>query len=75
MLARIRKAIVAGFGAAATALIPALLDAFNVDGFNQTSIGAALGVALTAGVVVGYATFKVRNDGTVNGSTRGTALQ
>lgn len=68
MLARIRKAIVAGFGASAAALLPAALDAFNVDGFTQTSVGKAIGVALAAGVAVGWATYKVRNVGTVGGS-------
>ncbi len=68
MFARIRKAIVAGIGAALTALLPALLDALNVGGFNQVSVAKAVGVAIAAGVVVGIATYKVRNDATVNGS-------
>lgn len=68
MFARIRKAVVAGVGAALTAFLPALLDAFNVLGFQAPAAGQALGVAIVAGVAVGYATFKVRNDGTVNGS-------
>lgn len=68
MLARIRKAIVAGIGAAVAAFLPALLDALNVDGFNQVSVIKAAGVAIAAGAVVGIATYKIRNAGTVNGS-------
>jgi len=68
MLARIRKAITAGVGAAIAAFLPALLDALNVDGFGRISVGKAIGVALAAGAVVGWATYKIRNVGTIAGS-------
>lgn len=68
MFARIRKAVVAGVGAALTAFLPALLDAFNVLGFQGPAAGQALGVAIVAGVAVGVATYKTRNAGTVDGS-------
>lgn len=72
MFARIRKALTAGIGAAIAAFLPALLDALNVSGFDRVSVERSVLAAVAAGLVVGAATYRVRNAGTVNGSTPGS---
>lgn len=68
MLARVRKSIVAGLGAAAAAAAGALVQSATEGVVNRDEVSKAIGLAISAGVVVGLATFKTRNAGTVNGS-------
>jgi hypothetical protein len=68
MLARIRKAVVAGVGAALAAFVSALVQSATEGVINRDEVAKGIGVAIVAGVTVGWATYKVRNVGTVNGS-------
>lgn len=66
MLARIRKAAVAGLGAGVGAGVAVVAKAnWHLD---STTFSQALAALILAGVPVAWATFKVRNAGTVNGS-------
>lgn len=66
MLARIRKAVIAGLGAGVGAGVSVIAKAnWHLD---SVTISQALGAAIAVGAPVGYATFKTRNAGTVNGS-------
>jgi hypothetical protein len=58
MLARIRKAVVAGLGAGVGAGVTVLVTAGKMD---ADTIGQALGALLVAGVPVGWATWRVPN--------------
>lgn len=68
MLARIRKAVVAGIGAGLAAFIAALVQSATEGVVNRDEVSKAIGMAIAAAVTVGLATYKVRNAGTVNGS-------
>lgn len=68
MLARIRKAVVAGLGAAASAFVAAMVNSATEGTVNRDEVIKAVGVAVVAGFTVGAATYKVTNAGTVNGS-------
>lgn len=66
MLARIRKALVAGLGAGAGAGVAVIAKAnWHLD---HVTISQALAAAILAGVPVGVATYQTRNPGTINGS-------
>lgn len=65
-LAKIRKALVAGGAAAVTAMVSSVLT--DPPSTTEGWIGLVAS-ALGVGVAVGWATWKVRNTGTVNGST------
>ena len=58
MLARIRKALIAGAGAAAAAAVGALVES---GGVTEDTVAKAIGVGITAGVAVGWATYRVPN--------------
>lgn len=68
MLAQIRKAVVAalgGFlGAGASWLAKAAVDGT----INSDDVSQAIGAGVSAAVALGYAVYKARNAGTVNGS-------
>jgi hypothetical protein len=65
MFARIRKAVVAGILAGLATGFGALV----VGGaLTRDQIGKALGAGLAAAITAAWATYKVRNVGTVNGS-------
>lgn len=61
MLARIRKAVIAGVGAGVTAGIGALSTVFQDGRISTQELGAVVGAVLVAAAVTGYATFKVPN--------------
>ncbi len=61
MFAHIRKALVAGFGAGATAGIGALAKVFEDGTISVEELGGVVGAVLVAAAVVGYSTFKVEN--------------
>lgn len=65
-MARIRKALVAGAAAGVTLMAGALVNGDQ----PATSVGwvALVASAAAAAVVAGFATYQVRNVGTVNGS-------
>lgn len=65
-LKRIRKAIAAGVGATVAALVPALINGDQPA--TAQGWGALIGGAVALGVVTGWATYRVPNAGTVNGS-------
>lgn len=65
MLARIRKAVVAGLFAGVSAGAATLVQ---TGAPTEDQVTKALGIALAAAVVTGIATFKTRNAGTINGS-------
>jgi hypothetical protein len=69
MLARIRKAIVAGAGAALAAFISAMVNSATEGQINRDEVLKALGVALVAGLTVFGATYGVRNEGSDIGPT------
>jgi hypothetical protein len=58
MLARVRKAVIAGIGAALAAGVGALATS---GALTQEEISKALGVGIAAGVTVGWATYRVPN--------------
>lgn len=58
MIARIRKAVVAGVGAGIAAGGAILLKAGNVD---DTTIGQALGAFAAAAATIGWATWRAPN--------------
>jgi hypothetical protein len=62
---RIRKALVAGAGAALTAVVAGVQG--GAPATSDGWVGLIVG-AVGAGVLVAWATYKVRNAGTVNGS-------
>lgn len=68
MLARIRKAIwggaLAGLGTGSAYLAKAAMDGT----VNADDVSQALGAFVAAAAAGGYAVFKARNAGTVNGS-------
>lgn len=66
MLARIRKAVVAGLGAAASAFVAALVNSATEGTINRDEVIKALGLSIVAGFTVGAATYKVTNAGTVS---------
>lgn len=68
MLARIRKSIVAGVGAGAAAAAGALVQSATEGVVNRDEVSKAIGLGIAAGWVVGIATYRTRNVGTVNGS-------
>lgn len=68
MLARIRKAVVAGVGAGLAAFVAAIVQSATEGVVNRDEVSRAIGMGLAAGVTVGAATYKIRNPGTVNGS-------
>jgi hypothetical protein len=63
-LARIRKALVAGAGAAVAAAAASLQQAASKGSITRDDFAVALGVAVTAGVTIGLATYAVRNETT-----------
>lgn len=68
MLARIRKAVIAGvlggLGTGVAYLAKAALDGT----VNADDVSQAIGAFVAAAAAAGYAVYKVRNSGTVNGS-------
>jgi hypothetical protein len=58
MLARIRKAVIAGLGAGIAAGVGTLVQSGAP---TKDEVSKALGVAIVAAVTVGWATYKVRN--------------
>jgi len=66
MLARIRKAVVAGLGAGIGAATTVLANAgWHLD---SATVSQALGAFVTAAAALGWATWRVENAGSVNGS-------
>lgn len=61
MLARIRKAAVAGFGAGVAAGIGALTQASPLD---RAAVSQAIGTAVVAAAAVGWTTWRVPNKAT-----------
>lgn len=61
MLARIRKAVVAGLGAGLSVAVGALVAAGSLD---REQVGKAIGAGAAAAVVAGWATWRVPNGGT-----------
>lgn len=59
MLARVRKAVIAGVGAGIAAGVGSLVQSGAP---TRDEVSKALGVALVAAAGVGWATWKVRND-------------
>jgi len=58
MLARIRKAVIAGLGAGVAAGMAVVLKAGTID---DATIGQALGAFAAAAAAVGWATWRTRN--------------
>ncbi|MCY1141392.1 hypothetical protein OWR29_25620 [Actinoplanes sp. Pm04-4] len=58
MLARIRKAVVAGLGAGITTGVGALVVAGNM---SRENVSQAIGVGITAAATVGWATWRAPN--------------
>lgn len=58
MLARIRKAVVAGLGAGVAAAVPVFWKAGNANG---DTISQALGAFVAAAALVGWATWRTPN--------------
>lgn len=58
MLARVRKAVIAGLGAGLSAAVGALVVA---GALNRDEVSKAIGVGVTAAVATGWATWRVRN--------------
>lgn len=58
MIARIRKAVIAGVGAGIAAGVGALATAGTL---NQTEVSKALGIALVAAAGTAWATWRVPN--------------
>lgn len=58
MIARIRKAVIAGVGAGLAAAVGALVEA---GGVSEDTVAKAIGVGVAAGVSVGWATYRVPN--------------
>jgi hypothetical protein len=58
MLARIRKAVIAGLGAGLSVAVGALVAAGTLD---QDQISKAIGAGVAAAVVAGWATWRVPN--------------
>lgn len=58
MLATIKKALIAGFGAGLAAAVGVLAKADKLD---QATVGQAVGAFAVAAVAVGWATWKARN--------------
>ena len=66
MLARIRKAIVAGIGAGIGAATTVLANAgWHLD---SATVSQALGAFVTAAAALGWLTWRTENAGSVNGS-------
>lgn len=66
MLARIRKAVTAGLGAGLGSATTVLVKAgWHLD---STTVSQALAALILAGVPVGWATWRIENAGSVNGS-------
>jgi len=59
MIARIRKAVLAGLGAGVSAAVGALVAAGSLD---QEQVSKAIGVGVAAAVAVGWATWRVPNE-------------
>lgn len=68
MLARIRKALVAGLGAGAAAATAALIQSAGKGSVTQTDVATAVGLAVTSALTVGLATYATRNAGLPGGS-------
>jgi hypothetical protein len=58
VIARIRKALIAGFGAGLAAGVGAIVAA---GALTKDEVSKALGVGIVAAITVGYATFRVPN--------------
>lgn len=58
MVAHIRKALIAGAGAALAAAVGALVEAGSI---TEDTVAKAIGVGVAAGVSVGWATWRVPN--------------
>lgn len=58
---RVRKALMAGFGAAVTAGVAALADAAKTGKVDGGAVTLALGAAIAAGLAVGWATWRIPN--------------
>jgi uncharacterized membrane protein (UPF0136 family) len=65
IMARIRKAVVAGLGAGVAAGAAVL---FKAGALDDTTIGQALGAFAAAAVAVGWATWRAPNAGTASSS-------
>ncbi len=61
MLARIRKALVAGIGAGLAAFVAALIQSATEGVVNRDEVVKAFGMGLAAAASVGLATYGVRN--------------
>lgn len=68
MLARIRKAVVAGAGAALATGAGAVVQSAMEGDVTEAAVSRAIGLGIAAGVTVGLATWRARNAGTVAGS-------
>lgn len=58
MLARIRKAVIAGLGAGVAAAVPVIWKSGKLDG---ASVSQAIGAFVAAAALVGWATWGARN--------------
>jgi hypothetical protein len=72
MLARIRKALVAGIGAGLAAAVAALMQAALEGNINRDEVSRAIGAGVAAAVAIGWATYKVRNAPAVSPSPYAT---
>lgn len=61
MLARVRKAVIAGVGAGLAALAAALVNAAHA-GLTSEEVSTAVGLGMAAAVSVGYGTWRVPNE-------------
>ncbi|WP_328465554.1 hypothetical protein OHA21_43890 [Actinoplanes sp. NBC_00393] len=61
MLARIRKAVIAGVGAGAAAVVAALVQSATEGNVNRDEVSRAIGLGVAAAVSVGWAAWRVPN--------------
>lgn len=61
LIARIRKAVIAGVGAGLAAGIGALAESAAQGDITEAAVSRAIGLGVAAAVSVGWATWKVRN--------------
>lgn len=69
MFARIRKAVVAGLGAALAAFSSAMVNSATEGQINRDEVIKAVGIAVAAGLVTFGAVWGVKNEGSDIGPT------